>query len=347
MKKSLLLFLICIFTANSQTVTDYITSISPPSGIEFDNQGNLFIGDYLNYKIIKVDLLGNKSTITNSLEGSPNQITLDSNNNIWTANEFFTDVTKVTQAGVRTTYSASGNAFGIAIDALGSIYFSENGPGNIKKIDPISGAITIFKSGLTRPRGLTFDKNGDLLVACGGTANKIIKISPTGSITDIMTQINSPYYLTLNTNGDLYVSTGDGGSIYYLKNGSTDGSQTIYSSGLGSAYGIKIRNNELYVARQGSGLNKISKISLPTLGLDDFTNQQNELVVYPNPSSDYIYFKNININLQKAEIFDMTGKKIKSYNTTEIKDDKLNISDLQAGIYILKIGTISKKITIK
>lgn len=347
MKKTLLFFLISAFTVSAQTVTDYVTSISPPSGIVFDSQGNLFIGDYLNYKIIKVDLLGNKTTITSRLEGSPNQITLDSNGNIWVPSEFFTSIAKVTQGGIITNYAAVGNAYGVAIDASGSVYFSESGPGNIKKIDITSGNITTFKSGLKTPRGLTFDANGDLLVACGGSANKVIKISPAGTITDVITGINSPYDLTLNTNGDLYVSTGFGGSIYFLANGGADGSQSVFSSGLGSAYGITIRNNDLYVARQGSGANKISKISLPTLGLNDFSDKQNELVVYPNPSSEFVYIKNIDLNSKKIELFDINGRLVKSYNGSEIVEGKLIVSNLQAGNYILKIGTISKKIIIK
>ncbi|WP_281310004.1 Vgb family protein [Flavobacterium flavigenum] len=346
MKKTLLFFLISAFTVSAQTVTDYVTSISPPSGIVFDSQGNLFIGDYLNYKIIKVDLLGNKTTITNRLEGSPNQITLDGNGNIWAPSEFFTSVAKVTQAGTITNYSAIGNAYGVAIDASGAVYFSESGPGNIKKIDFPSGTITTFKSGLKTPRGLTFDANGDLLVACGGSANKVVKISPSGTVTDLITGINSPYDLTLNTNGDLYVSTGFGGSIYLLANGGADGSQSVFSSGLGSAYGITIRNNELYVARQGSGLNKVSKISLPTLGLNDI-DKQNELVVYPNPSSEFVYIKNIDLNSKKIELFGINGRLVKSYNASEIVEDKLIVSDLQTGNYILKIGNISKKIIIR
>jgi hypothetical protein len=347
MKKTLLFFLISAFTVSAQTVTDYVTSISPPSGIVFDAQGNLFIGDYLNYKIIKVDLLGAKTTITSGLDGSPNQITLDAGNNIWAPSEFFSSVAKVTQAGAITKYSASGNAYGVAIDASGSVYFSESGPGNIKKIDFPSGTITTFKSGLTTPRGLTFDANGDLLVACGGSANKIIKISPTGNVTDLVTGINSPYFLTLNTNGDLYISTGSGGSIYLFANGASNGTQSVFSSSLGSAYGITIRNNELYVARQGSGLNKISKISLPTLGLNDFPNKQNELVVYPNPFSEFVYIKNIDLNSKKIELFDLNGRLVKSYNASEVIEDKLIVSNLPAGNYILKIGTISKKIIIK
>ena len=214
MKKTLLLALFSVFTGNAQTVSDYVIGIGAPSGIVFDATGNLFIGEYLNYKITKVDLLGEKTVITSTLAGSPNQITLDSENNIWVPSEFMSKLTKVTQAGVKTSYPALGNAYGVAIDALGFVYFSESGPGNINKLNTATGVITLFKAGLTTPRGLAFDSDGNLIVACGGSANKIIKISTAGDVTDFITGINSPYHLTLNTNGDLYISTGSTGNIY-------------------------------------------------------------------------------------------------------------------------------------
>ena len=82
MKKTLLLTLFSVFIADAQTVSDYVTNIGAPFGIVFDATGNLFIGEYLNSKIIKVDLLAEKTIITSSLPGSPNQIALDSENNI-------------------------------------------------------------------------------------------------------------------------------------------------------------------------------------------------------------------------------------------------------------------------
>ncbi|MFD2909827.1 T9SS type A sorting domain-containing protein [Flavobacterium ardleyense] len=347
MKKTLLLALFSAFIGNAQTVTDYVTGISSPSGIVFDATGNLFIGDYLNYKIIKVDLLGNKTTITSSLAGSPNQITLDSNNNIWASCEISSKLTKVTQAGVQTSYPALGNAYGVAIDALGFVYFSENGPGNINKLDVATGTITVFKTGLIRPRGLVFDANGDLIVACGGSANKIIKITPSGDVTDVVTAINSPYYLALNSNGDLYISTNSSGGIYQFLSGATNGSQVLYATGLGTTNGLAIRNNELFVARQGSGLNKISKITLPTLGLNDVAYENNEILVYPNPATEFVCVENISADANEIELFDLNGKSVRSYKASDVNAGKLIITNLQSGNYILKIDTISKKIIIK
>lgn len=261
--------------------------------------------------------------------------------------EFMSKVTKLTQAGTKTSYPALGNAYGLAIDAFGFVYFSESGPGNINKLNTTTGVITLFKEGLTTPRGLAFDTDGNLIVACGGTANKIIKISVAGEVTDFITGINSPYHLTLNTNGDLYVSTGSTGNIYRFENGAVNGSQAIYVSSLGSAYGLAIRNNELFVARQGSGLNKISKITLPALGLDDAIYERNALLVYPNPATEIIYVENINVDAKQINLFDLNGKCIKSYKYSDVVEGKLILANLQAGNYILKVDKTSRKIIVK
>ena len=81
--------------------------------------------------------------------------------------------------------------------------------------------------------------------------------------------------------------------------------------------------------------------------MNDFIDKQNELVVYPNPSNEFVYIKNIDLNSKKIELFDMNGRLAKSYNKSEILEGKLSVSNLQAGNYILKIDTISKKIIIK
>lgn len=64
-----------------------------------------------------------------------------------------------------------------------------------------------------------------------------------------------------------------------------------------------------------------------------------EIKIYPNPSSDMIYIKGVSPN-EEIEIVDVTGRNvlIKKYN------DGLNISDLQRGIYLIKINNVNYKV---
>ena len=54
---------------------------------------------------------------------------------------------------------------------------------------------------------------------------------------------------------------------------------------------LAINNNILYATTGGA--NKIVKITLPVLGLNDNIYSKNQqLVVYPNPTSEFVYIDN-------------------------------------------------------
>jgi hypothetical protein len=63
---------------------------------------------------------------------------------------------------------------------------------------------------------------------------------------------------------------------------------------------------------------------------------ENQLVVYPNPGSNYIFISNIPVNTT-IFIYNMLGNKVKAKipaSTTE----QVDISDLASGIYIIRIS---------
>jgi len=71
------------------------------------------------------------------------------------------------------------------------------------------------------------------------------------------------------------------------------------------------------------------------------------LIVYPNPSSDYIFLKiPNNMNIKSVEIFDSSGNNISS-SLIKGKNNKVDIKHLPTGIYILKIDVNGEYVTRK
>ena len=80
---------------------------------------------------------------------------------------------------------------------------------------------------------------------------------------------------------------------------------------------------------------------------------ENDLRVYPNPSSDYflvdIYGGGF---IEKLEVFDINGKSIltKHFENKECLGTQIDMSNTQTGIYFLKVssskGTITKKLIV-
>ncbi len=66
---------------------------------------------------------------------------------------------------------------------------------------------------------------------------------------------------------------------------------------------------------------------------------------YPNPTTDYINLKkNINVEITYITVYNMAGRKLLSASpTTNI--NKVNVADLQSGIYLLVVNTTKKQYT--
>lgn len=74
----------------------------------------------------------------------------------------------------------------------------------------------------------------------------------------------------------------------------------------------------------------LSKIQLST---NESTKQHSSLSIYPNPVKDILYFKGIN-KIEKVEIYNMVGQKVK---TDLVVEDRIDVSSLSKGNYILHI----------
>jgi len=68
---------------------------------------------------------------------------------------------------------------GVAVDANGNVFVSDNNNNRIRRIDAVTGIITTYaSSGISSPVALTFDHEGNLWVSQTGNNNQIVKITP-------------------------------------------------------------------------------------------------------------------------------------------------------------------------
>jgi len=78
------------------------------------------------------------------------------------------------------------------------------------------------------------------------------------------------------------------------------------------------------------------------VSINSVTNSK--LSIYPNPSNGIVNFNNTNKNIDKIKIYDITGKLIKEFYQVE---NEIDISDIEAGIYIISIQTDNEIFTSK
>ena len=72
------------------------------------------------------------------------------------------------------------------------------------------------------------------------------------------------------------------------------------------------------------------------LSLDDI-NSANNIVLYPNPASDKLYINNIDNSIAELQIYDLTGKKVLTYNVQEDLISEIDLNAINSGIYIAKL----------
>jgi trimeric autotransporter adhesin len=188
----------------SQAAISYVT------GMALDAAGNLYLADWDNERVRKIDSSGVITTIAGNGDTffvgdgglatgtsiDPLAVTLDTKGNIYIADAFNYRIRKVTPAGVISTIAGSGvSGFagdgglaiacriglttGVAVDAAGNVYFTDYSNNRVRKIDT-SGIIT------------TIGGNGNSKFSGDGGPATLAQLDP--------------FNLTIAATGNLYIA---------------------------------------------------------------------------------------------------------------------------------------------
>lgn len=143
-------------------------TFSSPSGMAIDSQGNLFVVDRVSDRIRKITPTGTVTTVCGSTPGfsngtgagvkfdDPQDMVIDSYDNIYVADRYNNRIRKITPSGVVSTFAGTGSAGttngtlstctfnqprGMAIDEYDNIYVIDYNGHKLRKID-INGNVT-------------------------------------------------------------------------------------------------------------------------------------------------------------------------------------------------------------
>ena len=210
-------------SSGSTDATGTSASFSKPNNLATDAAGNLYVADYNNQKIRKITPQGVVTTLAGngsigSVDGTgiaasfsgPTDLDVDAIGNIFVL-EDIGKIRRITPAGVVTTFSFSfassaegkgtKNGFyspkGMAIDAAGNLYVTDNTNNTVHKITAAGVVTTLAGSGASGsldgmgsaatfngPSGIAVDAGGNLYIA-DAMGSKIRKITPAGMVTTL------------------------------------------------------------------------------------------------------------------------------------------------------------------
>jgi hypothetical protein len=154
-------------------------------GLAVDAHGNLFIGDYGNYRVRKVDAVtgiitteagngqpgfsGDGGKATDARLNGPVGLAVDNAGNLFISEFINNRVRKVTPDGIITTVAGTGragftgdsgkatdaqlnNPIGPAVDTAGNLFIADSGNYRVRKVDAVTGLIsTVAGSGKSQP----------------------------------------------------------------------------------------------------------------------------------------------------------------------------------------------------
>jgi len=112
-----------------------------------------------------------------------------------------------------------------------------------------------------------------------------------------------------------------------------------------------ISSTSPYFYNGNGAQNGMSFWSNTVLGLEDIA-FSNQTFVYPNPVKNILNIKNnANQKVEIAALFDILGKQVRFKNTSTLKNNTVDLSNLSSGIYYMRLasdkGAISYKKVIK
>ena len=200
--------------------------LSAPTGMAVDDEGNLYIADYNNRRIRKVDSSGVITTIAGSR---------------FSGECFGGDGGPAIQAGLCYPYD-------VALDTVGNIYIADRRSHRIRKVDTSGIITTIAGSGGIGRSGGEF--RGD-----GGPATQALLNDPAGVTVDIAGNIyiadtENDRIRKVDTSGIITTIAGSGQSVFYFRDAGDGGPATEAS--LSSPRDVAVDGaGNLYIADSG------------------------------------------------------------------------------------------------
>jgi DNA-binding beta-propeller fold protein YncE len=198
-------------------VSDYSGDISNPTGIAFDQDGQMFVSSRLEGVVYRVTPFKEAAPFARNL-GVATGIAFDREGVMYVGDRTGT-IFKVNGIGEERTWAQiepSVSAFHLAFGPDDSLYVagpSVNSFDAIWRIDP-NGEVDVFFRGLGRPQGLAFDRDGNLYVAAALRGRRgIVRISPAGDAEVVVAGTNL-IGLAFSSSGEMAVVSID--SVYSL-----------------------------------------------------------------------------------------------------------------------------------
>jgi len=328
-----------------------------PSSVAVDDSGNVYVADYGNNVIRKINPAGIITRFAGSTYGfsgdggpatsaqlnGPTDIALDGNGDVYVTDCNNKRIRKVNSLGIISTVAGGGTSglgdggpatsaelttpTGICFDSYGNLYIADFNAGLVRKVNSV-GIISTFAGGGTSGLG---DGGPATLSELGGCER--IKFDNFGNA-----YISDAYdnrVRVVVASGYIYTFAGDGISGYSGNGGLADSAE-VYAPG---AMDFDNAGNLYFTDNENAVIRRVTK---STVIVNNLVNS-NYINIYPSPTSGIL---NINMPAQQEistlTIYDLTGQVIMvKYIAPHVNEVQINLDNLSRATYLLKVQNIN------
>jgi Secretion system C-terminal sorting domain len=294
------------------------------NGLTSDGVNFLYATDFTAKKIFKIDVAATSfTTIASGLVKTPNGILCEPENNRclivnWGSNAPILAINLTTNAITTVLATTLGNCDGITKDSCGNYYITAWSNNKLNKFNPsLTGTFTVIPGTLSSPADIDcrFGDTDTIGIPGGGLLSFPQIVLPNPIIT------NSNNVLSTTTTFETYQWIFNGQPII-------DGNTQTYPVNEIGTYCCQIS--------QGTCEILSNCIEITSLANTNFNNNKTTIKLYPNPSEEKIVLEYPFSHFVKYSIYDASGKIIKKGISEKSNKLEITISNLEAGIYLIK-----------
>lgn len=277
-----------------------------PIGIAVDVRRNVFVCDYNNQRVRKIDTSG----IINTIAGTGTQ-------------GFSGD-------GVPATISKLARPTGVTIDLHKNIYIADYYNHRIRKVDT-SGIITTIAGNGT----MGFSGDGGPAISAQLHMPSDVKVDTSGNI--YIADLYNYRIRKVNASGIINTIVGTG-----VQGFSGDGGNPLFAQ-INTAYSIVLDGmGNLYIADMYN--ERIRKVSVANVTEIAEKNNSFNVALYPNPTQDFLNVNLDGNGFSEVKIIDVIGRVIYSNSLDTNQQNmklQINLGEVSNGIYFIQISTIT------